>query len=203
MRHNIGHSTVYVLYIFKRKILSSEVFLQILRPGSTFMRLHFFYIKVNLCSKPLCVCRVLSNLWDRIWDLGWFWADWQYWKLPNKTQYTFESSLYMFLWTFWLKYCSVCTKMLHKTKVKKLKNYEILNFWTLNMHFELAIETHLIVFCSTKGQTITKANYGFFNSSKKRTKLTILSREDAQDSEFRSFFGRIEDTINCFRDLLT
>ena len=39
---------------------------------------------------------------------------------------------------------------------------------------------------------------------KKRTKLfTILSTEDAQDSEFRSFFGRIEDTINCFRDLLT
>ena len=34
-------------------------------------------------------------------------------------------------------------------------------------------------------------------------KLTILSKEDAQDSEFCSFFGRIEDTINCFRDLLT
>ena len=38
---------------------------------------------------------------------------------------------------------------------------------------------------------------------KKRTILTILSREDAKDSEFRSFLGRIEDTINCFRDLLT
>ena len=37
----------------------------------------------------------------------------------------------------------------------------------------------------------------------KRLKLNILSREDAQDSEFCSFFGRIEDTINCFRDLLT
>ena len=24
-----------------------------------------------------------------------------------------------------------------------------------------------------------------------------------QDSEFRSFFGRIEETIDCFRDLLT
>ena len=54
-----------------------------------------------------------------------------------------------------------------------------------------------------KGQTISKANYGVLNSSKKRTKLTILSKEDAQDSEFRSFFGRIEDTIICFRDLLT
>ena len=31
----------------------------------------------------------------------------------------------------------------------------------------------------------------------------MLNSEDAQDSEFRSFFGRIEDTINCFRDLLT
>jgi hypothetical protein len=41
------------------------------------------------------------------------------------------------------------------------------------------------------------------NSSKKRTKLTILSKEGAQDSEFRSFFGRLQDTINCFRDLLT
>ena len=34
-------------------------------------------------------------------------------------------------------------------------------------------------------------------------KLTILSKEDAQDSEFNSFFGRNEDTINRFRDLLT
>ena len=33
-----------------------------------------------------------------------------------------------------------------------------------------------------------------------RTKLTILSKEHAQDSEFCSFFGRIEETINCFRD---
>ena len=45
--------------------------------------------------------------------------------------------------------------------------------------------------------------YGVLDSSKKRTKLTILSTEGAQDSEFRSFFGRIENTINCFWDLLT
>ena len=37
----------------------------------------------------------------------------------------------------------------------------------------------------------------------KRTKLTIMSKEEAQDSKFCSFFGRIEKTINCFRDLLT
>ena len=38
---------------------------------------------------------------------------------------------------------------------------------------------------------------------KKRTKVIILSEEDTQDSEFRSFFRRIEDPINCIRDLLT
>ena len=54
-----------------------------------------------------------------------------------------------------------------------------------------------------KGQTISKVNYGILNSSTKQSKLTILSKEEAQDSEFRSFFGRIEETINCFRDLLT
>ena len=52
----------------------------------------------------------------------------------------------------------------------------------------------------TKGQTISKANYGFLNSPKKRMKLTILSKEHAQD---REFFWRIEETIICFRDLLT
>ena len=54
-----------------------------------------------------------------------------------------------------------------------------------------------------KGQNISKANYGFLNSPKKGTKLTILSKEDPQDSEFRSFFGRIENPINCFRDFVT
>jgi hypothetical protein len=44
-----------------------------------------------------------------------------------------------------------------------------------------------------KGQTISKANYGVLNSPKKRMKLTILSIEDAQDSEFCSFFERIEE----------
>ena len=42
---------------------------------------------------------------------------------------------------------------------------------------------------------------------KKQTKLTILSKEHAleqcQDSEFHGVFGRIEETINCFQDLLT
>jgi hypothetical protein len=41
---------------------------------------------------------------------------------------------------------------------------------------------------------------------KNEQKITILSiscREDDQDSDFLFCFGRIEDTINCFRDFLT
>ena len=34
-------------------------------------------------------------------------------------------------------------------------------------------------------------------------KLTILSTEGAQDSEFHSFFWRIRDAKICFRDLMT
>ena len=33
-----------------------------------------------------------------------------------------------------------------------------------------------------KGQTISKANYGFLNSPKKQTNLIILSKEHAQDT---------------------
>ena len=35
----------------------------------------------------------------------------------------------------------------------------------------------------------------------KTNETTILGREDAQDNKFRSSIGRIEETINCFRDL--
>ena len=49
----------------------------------------------------------------------------------------------------------------------------------------------------------SQKKYGVLDSSKKWTKLTILSTEVAQDSEFCSFFGRIQDAIICFRDLLT
>ena len=45
--------------------------------------------------------------------------------------------------------------------------------------------------------------YDVKTSSKKRTKLTILSKEDGQDSEIRSFFGRSFDIIYCFWYLLT
>ena len=50
-----------------------------------------------------------------------------------------------------------------------------------------------------KGQTILKANYGLLKSPKKLTKRT----QDSILSAFLSFFGRIEETIICFRDILT
>ena len=62
------------------------------------------------------------------------------------------------------------------------------------------IHTHSYI---PKGQTISKTNYDVLNSSKKRMKLAILSRKDAQDSEICLFIGRFAETINCFRDLLT
>ena len=46
-----------------------------------------------------------------------------------------------------------------------------------------------------KGQTLLKAM--------NETHCTVLSRKDAQESEFCSFFGRIEDVNNWFWDLLT
>ena len=71
----------------------------------------------------------------------------------------------------------------------------------------LSISIEMYIFAgkiaAAKGQYISKAIYGLLNSSRRRTKLTILSIFFTQDSEFRSFFGRIEETINCFRDLLT
>ena len=69
-------------------------------------------------------------------------------------------------------------------------------------YYSLAIVNTYTGQSRCKGQIISKANYGFLNSSKKPTKLTIMSREDAQDSEFHSFLGRIEDTINWFQNLL-
>ena len=49
-----------------------------------------------------------------------------------------------------------------------------------------------------KGQYILRAIFGLLNSPKKRWKLTFLSLFSTQDSEFRLFFGRVEDTIICF-----
>ena len=45
--------------------------------------------------------------------------------------------------------------------------------------------------------------YGVLNSCKIWTKLTILSTEGGQDSEFRLFFGRIQEAIIYFQDFVT
>ena len=40
-----------------------------------------------------------------------------------------------------------------------------------------------------KGETISKATNNFLSSPKTWMKLTILKKEEAQDSDFRSLFG--------------
>ena len=53
---------------------------------------------------------------------------------------------------------------------------------------------------------MSKVIYGVLNSFKKQTKITFLIifyLENTQDSDFLFFFGRIEDTIVCFRGCLT
>ena len=66
-------------------------------------------------------------LWNRNWDLGWFWAGWQYWKKIGPIMSNFwERFFHVFMSKiFFFKYCSVRTKRLHKIEVKKqfLKNY--------------------------------------------------------------------------------
>ena len=54
-------------------------------------------------------------------------------------------------------------------------------------------------FLLSKGQKISKANYGVFNSPKIQTKK-LLERNVLF---LHLFFGRIEDTRNCFQDLMT
>ena len=55
-----------------------------------------------------------------IWDLGWFWAGWQYWKKNwGQSWATFEGVFNVF-WgknnlNFFKKYCSVRSKKLHTT----------------------------------------------------------------------------------------
>ena len=55
-----------------------------------------------------------------------------------------------------------------------------------------------------KGQAILNAIICFSILPKnERNSLSWVLRKEAQDSKFRSFFGRIDDTTNCFWDLLT
>ena len=50
-----------------------------------------------------------------------------------------------------------------------------------------------------KGKIISEANYGVLNSSKKRTKLTILSIIFTQDSEFCSFLEELRRPKIAFK----
>ena len=54
-----------------------------------------------------------------------------------------------------------------------------------------------------KGSKSRKKNLVSSNLPKNKRTSLILSTRGAQDSEFRLFFGRIQDAIICFRDLLT
>ena len=54
----------------------------------------------------------------------------------------------------------------------------------------------------TKGQLISKCLFGIFNSLQKGTKNSILLLWYLKSNCFRLFFGRIEETINWFRELL-
>ena len=98
-----------------------------------------------------------------------------------------------------------------KMKIIKAPKYNRNVFKThLTVHNKLALPNQVrlkmlprIQNLGTQGQKIWKANYGFLNSPKKRTKLTILSKEDAQDSEFHSFWENPGDhkLLSRFTDL--
>ena len=90
-----------------------------------------------------------------------------------------------------MNFSGYCSEILVSNQINYLKTKEVC----------FRAETYQLALA--KGRTISKANYGALNSPKKRTKLTILSKENSQDSEFGSFFGRIEEIIICFRECLT
>ena len=62
---------------------------------------------------------------------------------------------------------------------------------------------HRTCYFHTKGQSFSKANYLVLNSPKKRTKIFYPRILATRIEVFRSVFGRIENKIICFRDLLT
>ena len=81
---------------------------------------------------------------------------------------------------------------------------EATNFSKNKLNFSTALEVIVGQLCNFNERSDNrKSKLGCPQLSPKRTELTILNRKDAQDSEFGSFFGRIEETINYFQDLLT
>ena len=55
-----------------------------------------------------------------------------------------------------------------------------------------------VLVSQTENQTISKVNCGFLNSSRKQSKLNILSKEDAQDSEFCLILEELETPYIAF-----
>ena len=86
-----------------------------------------------------------------------------------------------------------------KLPQKKLSNFAEI----LSPESSLIGSACVLQVCSVLKVRQSRNKLWFPQFFQKRTKLIILSWEDAQNSEFRSFFGRIEETIKCFWDLLT
>ena len=91
-------------------------------------------------------------LYNRNWDLSWFWAGWQYWKKtgPNMSNF-WRQFFFMFSWTetfiillkdivaFTLKSCL-------KWRWKKMNIFS----YRVNYEFLIGYRTYLIVSCSTR-----------------------------------------------------
>ena len=91
-------------------------------------------------------------------------------------------------------------KLPHRWRLK-LKVY--VSQFKNRLLFLLGSVKRYFFFAFAKGQKISKANYGFLDSPKKRTKLTILSKEDPQDSEFCPFFWELFCSSGGFTNILT
>ena len=66
----------------------------------------------------------------------------------------------------------------------------------------LGNSVHTSVFGAYDCLAYVSVSKGIYGLLKKWIKLTVLSIFSSQDSEFRSFFGRIEGTIICFCPIL-
>ena len=64
--------------------------------------------------------------------------------------------------------------------------------------FEISWPRAVLVPREVKGQTISKANYGVLSSSKKQTKLTVLSIFFTQDCEFDGFLVELRKSLFAF-----
>ena len=72
----------------------------------------FTFLTIVGCKVIIHKSRGEKFFWNINWDLGWFWASWQYWK---KNWADYEQLLKA---TFEGGFC-VRTKKLHKTKIKQ------------------------------------------------------------------------------------